>query len=109
MKQIANKKIIVSLLLSISLLTASCPPAANAMKYIGSDKKGAKIYNCGFTCGNFKVIKIAKNTFRVYSIPFSGVMKANSFDEAARKACEAGGRKIEKMEEANPSRNGNGC
>lgn len=59
-----------------------------AVKFLWEDRKGAHIYGCNRYCGKVRVKMTDKGIFRVYSIPFSGDIKASSEKEAAMKACQ---------------------
>ena len=79
----------ILLLLIIGGLIVSFPAVniANAVKFLWHDAKGAHVYGCNRFCGKVRVKKTSKGVFRIYSIPYSGDLKAVSEKQAAMKAC----------------------
>lgn len=108
-----TKKMNTSVIKTVSLIVTAMLSFGTAQlyaaKYMGKDNTGARYFHCGYTCGKFKVIRTGKNTYRVISILFGGEIKANSYKEAARKACEAGGDPREKESNPLPSRGEPSC
>jgi hypothetical protein len=80
-----------------------------ALTFMGTDNTGARYYKCGFSCGKFKVIRKAKNIYRIFSIHFSGEVKANSFKEAAAFGCEKSDGPLRKLVDPMPSRHDSSC
>jgi hypothetical protein len=67
------------------LLTAQ---SVVAVQYRGLDEHGVRLYTCDWFCGNVRVKKIETGIYRVFSIHFSGDMRAASELTAARIACQ---------------------
>jgi hypothetical protein len=100
-------KVIRSFLLILLISLFSSP--AYAVTQMGIDEKGARYFKCGFTCGKFKVIRRTRNTYRIFSINFSGEIKAGSFQEAAEFACRVSDDAMRKLTNPLPSRSGSNC
>jgi hypothetical protein len=75
-----------------------------ALKYLRKDNDGTRYYQCSSSCGKIKVIRTANTVYRIFSIPFSGEVNANSFQEAAEKACQADEKPLEKATNPLPAR-----
>jgi len=101
----------ILLLLAISCLTMSFSPSntAFAVTYLWQDAKGAHVYSCNRFCGKVKVKKTATGVFRVYSIPYSGDLKASSEKQAAMKACKEIEMGDSRKNTDAANRNGNAC
>lgn len=91
------------------ILTLALSSPAYSVTFMGIDEKGARYFKCGFSCGKFKVIRRAKNTYRIFSIYFSGEIKAGSFEEAAEFACRESDGSMRKLTDPKPSRSGSNC
>ena len=100
-------KLFCTLLVLILTFTLAAP--AYPVTFMGIDDKGARYFKCGFSCGKFKVIRKARNTYRIYSIYFSGEIKAGSFKEAAEFACRESDDSMRKLTDPVPSRSGSNC
>ncbi len=91
------------------ILTLTLHSQAQSATFMGTDDKGARYFKCGFSCGKFKVIRKARNTYRIFSIYFSGEIKASSFEEAAEYACRESDDSMRKLTDPIPSRSGSNC
>ncbi|MCG8333433.1 MAG: hypothetical protein MJE63_02885 [Proteobacteria bacterium] len=100
-------KVLCTLIMLMLTMTLSLP--AYSVTFMGVDDKGARYFKCGFSCGKFKVIRKARNTYRIYSIYFSGEIKAGSFIEAAEFACKESDGSMRKLTDPKPSRSGSNC
>ena len=89
-------------LLSCLLISISSP--VYALKYLGKQENGTFIFKCQGFCGEVKVVKLSKNTYRVLSIPFSGEVRANSPKSAASFACQESDTVIESITKPGQSR-----
>lgn len=56
-------------------------------RYFSMDRKGNRYFQCNRSYGKVKVKKVSSGSYRVISIPFSGVVRASSAENAAEKAC----------------------
>ena len=81
-----NSIISVITILIFSVFTFS--GTSQAVTFLWKDGKGAHIYKCNRYCGKVRVKQTSKGEFRIYSIPYSGDIKAFSEKQAAMKACK---------------------
>ena len=81
-------KRLLLLVISCLVLSVLATNAALAVKFLWKDAKGAHVYGCNRFCGKVRVKKTSVDVFRVYSIPYSGDLKASSEKQAAMKACK---------------------
>lgn len=79
------------------------------VRYLNKDRKGNRYFQCNRSCGEVRVKKISSRSYRVMSIPFSGVVKARSEENAAEKACGEDILNGSYQNSPSPSRKGGAC
>lgn len=62
--------------------------SAKAAKFVRKDEQGTYIYTCHRFCGQVRVIKVAPDRFRVFSVQFSGEVGTSSAETAAKVGCK---------------------
>ena len=103
-------KILIMSLTVFSLIGLGVSTAhVSAAQYMGKDQSGARYFKCASTCGKFKVVRTAKNSFRVFSTHFSGEVKAASFEDAAAYGCQKAPNPLDKVTHPVSSRDPTNC
>ena len=103
---ILKKRLLTFLMLNLfAVFVVVFTTPAYAVKYIGKKENGTYIFKCQGFCGDVRVIRLSKDTYRVLSIPFSGEVRASSPKSAAMYACKEGDVIIESLTKPGQSRN----
>lgn len=107
--QVVNSVRLLGIALLVMLFITAETGNLLAVTFLRKDNDGTRYYRCSNSCGKIKVVRTATEVYRIFSIPFSGEVKARSFQEAAEQACQADEKPLDKAVSPPPSKTPPSC